>query len=459
MMFSRSALSIILAVTSTAPVTTALSLHRYNHNPTTHILCSSVISSKTTTALHLTDPNDLSAYGREKQTSELDSLVSKRDQIRAGRIANTKPDDDTAPIEEMTDEEIKAMFSKKSDKEGGEGGGLDIDDDDLFAMPDFKIKRSGSKRGLSSGESGDVPHLDDPNAVDEEEEANRSMFVDWTEDYGDENEFHIPNRIGFSTVDWGNAKAGFVAGKLKKKDRKAGKFNKADLMKVYEKLEQNGVSLVETSESSSVAEAILNKFMDECDHGKNQKSPLVASTFPNPWKHALKSCSLPRRGAKAIMTATKESCDRMEISSMRLYQVRNPWYYVGGNLALVHGMLDAIPNDHSWCVGCIDMNLGKLATWMCDMGWISELVLSVFWGRLSYGCRRRPFLRNVDSAEVAWRCAWRLVFTVFGARWFFSLAEVAFFEEPAEAAWRCRWWLVLAVFLTRIVQKCIPRTN
>ena len=81
---------------------------------------------------------------------------------------------------------------------------------------------------MSGGESGGV--LDDPNAVDEEEEANRSMFVDWTEDYEDENEFHIPNRIGFSTLDWGNGKAGFVAGKLKKKDRKAGKFNKADLM-------------------------------------------------------------------------------------------------------------------------------------------------------------------------------------------------------------------------------------
>ena len=81
---------------------------------------------------------------------------------------------------------------------------------------------------MSGGESSGV--LDDPNAVDDEEEANRSMFVDWTEDYEDENEFHIPNRIGFSTVDWGNGKAGFVAGKLKKKDRKAGKFNKADLM-------------------------------------------------------------------------------------------------------------------------------------------------------------------------------------------------------------------------------------
>lgn len=241
-MFRRLDLSIFLAVTITADVVRALSIHRrLNINPSCLLHNTNnnndIISSKT--ALHLGPIDDLSDYGKEKQSSELDSLISKRDQIRQKKIANTKPDDDSPPIQEMSDEEIQAMFAKKKNTDGADeedgggeegttGGGLDVDD--LFSkdyVPDFKTKRSGpSNRGLSGGESGGI--LDDPNAS-EEEDGKVGMFVDWAEDHDDENEFHIPNRIGFSTVDWGNGKAGFVSGKLKKKDRKAGKFNKADM--------------------------------------------------------------------------------------------------------------------------------------------------------------------------------------------------------------------------------------
>lgn len=191
----------------------------------------------------------MSDYGRTKQNSELDSLVSKRDQIRQARIANTKPDDDTPSIKEMSDEEIQAMFAKKnagggsSSIDGGDGdaaageeeaiidSGLAIDD--LFSndyIPEFKTKRSGGgSRGLSGGESGGVLGELTAEGEEGEEGGPKALFVDWTEDYEDENEFHIPNRLGFSTEDWGNGKAGFVSGKLKKKDRKMGKFNKTDL--------------------------------------------------------------------------------------------------------------------------------------------------------------------------------------------------------------------------------------
>lgn len=121
-----------------------------------------------------------------------------------------------------------AGLDEGSPGSGADGGG-DLDIDDLFSreyVPDFKTKRSGSARGLTTGD----PKLGgDPNAEEGEEEAERAMFVDWLKDYNDENEWHVPNRIGFSTADWGNSKKGFVTGKLKKKDRRAGKFNKADL--------------------------------------------------------------------------------------------------------------------------------------------------------------------------------------------------------------------------------------
>ena len=45
---------------------------------------------------------------------------------------------------------------------------------------------------------------------------------------------------------------------------------------------------------------------------------------------------------------------------MELYQIANPWYYIGGTSALADGMLDVIADDHSRYVGCIGMSLGKL---------------------------------------------------------------------------------------------------
>ena len=78
--------------------------------------------------------------------------------------------------------------------------------------------------------------------------------------------------------------------------------------KAYEKLQQNGISFVTSSESNPIAEAFLQKFMAECDHGDNSDvGALIASTYPNPWKHAIKSRSLPRRGPKAIINAAESS--------------------------------------------------------------------------------------------------------------------------------------------------------
>lgn len=388
MIFTR-VLSVLAVTSSTVSIiysVDALSLHRPLHLQRCHHQLHQQPATESTTTLHLGDRDDISDYGRSKQKSELDSLISKRDQIRASKLANTKPDDDTPKLEEMSDEEIQAMFAKKNKPSsvdgggddgaeggGGEGsvddttgGGLDIDD--LFSrdyIPEFKTKRSGgSNRGLSGGDSGGI--LDDPNAEGEGEEgeggSSAGLFVDWTEDYDDENEFHVPNRIGFSTEDWGVEKAGFASGKLKKKDRKAGRFNKADLRKAYEKLQQNGISFVTSSETNPLAEAFLQKFMEECDHGDNSdQGALIASTFPNPWKHALKSRSLPRRGAKAIIDAAEASCDRLGISSMALYMVQNPWYYIGGSTALAEGMLDVISDDHSRYVGCVNVPVSKLA--------------------------------------------------------------------------------------------------
>ena len=227
-------------------------------------------SSSFGTSLRLTpldnNNDDPSDYSKKKQKSELDSLITKRQAIRQSKLANIKPNDDTPPIAEMSDEEILAMLAEKEksnkggtspvsssssdavtsqddddDRGGGSGGRGDgmpsLDIDALFSrdyVPDFKTKRSasfGSRGGelSSSTSSFGGEDTDDESSSDKNGEEESALFVDWTADFDDENEFHVPNRMGFTTVDWGNAKKGFVNGKLKKKDRKMGKFNQSDL--------------------------------------------------------------------------------------------------------------------------------------------------------------------------------------------------------------------------------------
>lgn len=129
------------------------------------------------------------------------------------------------------------------------------------------------------------------------------------------------------------------------------------LQKAYTKLQKSGITFVETSESFAKSESIFSKVAEDI---QLEEGPLVASTFPNPWKHALRTRRRPRTGAAAISPAAEKSCERLGISSMTLYQVQNPWYYLGGTSALAQGMLEVIQDDHSRYVGCVDMSVSKL---------------------------------------------------------------------------------------------------
>lgn len=222
-----------------------------------------------TTALNLGPTDDSSEYGKNKRRSELDNLTSKREAIKRARLANIKPNDDEPRLplapngdddnndDDISRDELQQLLQrlqeKKEDRE---------EEEDLFAMPEFKTKRmanNNQQRGLSSGNYGadttssngssnknnnvggpkktssndenDTNGNNNATTEDEEEEDNNDIFIDWTTDYNDENELHIPNRIGITTRHWGDVKLGYVDGKkkLKKKDRAVGRYNKNDL--------------------------------------------------------------------------------------------------------------------------------------------------------------------------------------------------------------------------------------
>lgn len=109
-----------------------------------------------------------------------------------------------------------------------------------------------------------------------------------------------------------------------------------------------------------MANALLNEFHSGMNYNyiSNDVGPMMASTFPNVWRHAFSTRTvLPRRGAMAIVSAAEKSCEQLGISSLSLYQIANPRpFYIGGMGALADGMLDVISDDHSRYVGCVNFH-------------------------------------------------------------------------------------------------------
>jgi len=146
--------------------------------------------------------------------------------------------------------------------------------------------------------------------------------IDYQADYDDENEFHVPNRIGFDTRAWGDVDTGFKAGKkLKKKEIRQGKFLVSDLKQTYKKLMKAGITLTATSEhyglssrkSSLTSEHIIARCSDKYE-------PLLASSMANPYNSVRKGTGL-RLGRLSIVKAIEGSAERLGVASIDLYQV------------------------------------------------------------------------------------------------------------------------------------------
>lgn len=246
----------------------------------------------------------------EEEEDDVDDALAKLIGKRGGIVkkAASSPKGPVIPPDDLP--ELKDPLPEKT--------GMDI-----FEMPDFKVKRP-----LRTGKKDEDDN--DPDSVGEKGD----LFIDYQAEYDDENDLHISNRIGFGTKAWGDQDAGFKIGKrLKKKEKKRGKFLAGDLQVAYNKLTEGGISLVDTSENYGLssrkenlsAEEILGTILEE----NTQSIPLVASTMSNPWR-SLKQGTGVRIGTKsAILKVIEQSCERMGTSAIDLYQVPSKMFYLG----------------------------------------------------------------------------------------------------------------------------------
>eukprot|EP00560_Eucampia_antarctica_P006366 CAMPEP_0197826482 /NCGR_PEP_ID=MMETSP1437-20131217/3439_1 /TAXON_ID=49252 ORGANISM="Eucampia antarctica, Strain CCMP1452" /NCGR_SAMPLE_ID=MMETSP1437 /ASSEMBLY_ACC=CAM_ASM_001096 /LENGTH=464 /DNA_ID=CAMNT_0043426951 /DNA_START=257 /DNA_END=1651 /DNA_ORIENTATION=+ len=243
----------------------------------------------------------------ESDDDALSKLIGKR-----GGIVKKRADTPKAPV--IPPDDLPELKEPLSDKTGM----------DVFEMPDFKVKRP-----LRSANKGDDNNSDSEGSNDKDE-----LFIDYQAEYEDENDLHIPNRIGFGTMAWGNPDSGFKIGKkLKKKEKKRGKFLAGDLQVAYNKLTEAGITLVDTSENYGLssrkeklsAEEIIGTILE----GNTETSPLITSTMSNPWTSLRQGTGLRIGRKSAILKVIEQSCERMGTSVIDLYQVPSKMFYLG----------------------------------------------------------------------------------------------------------------------------------
>jgi aryl-alcohol dehydrogenase-like predicted oxidoreductase len=250
-------------------------------------------------------------FSSSSEDDELSKLIGKRNQIKRMKK-------EEVAMEDVFLEEIAAK--------------IDPETMDMENLPDFEIKRP----------------VRAPKKLSKKEEAQSKTpskepeVVDYLAEYDDENDFHIPNRMGISTRCWGDETRGFVSsGKLKKQDLRQGRFVPGDLQVTYNKLLEAGILVFETSpeygkamaSKKLSAEDILARCIKEQEIAL---TPLLVGTYPN---------KLWQRGAKGLTDSLTESCERMGVSGMEVFQVKSTgWLPSGG---LVNGMVQAVIDDAS----------------------------------------------------------------------------------------------------------------
>jgi len=301
----------------------------------------------------------------EPVSDELSKLIGRRASISKMRedklsTASTTP----PPVPDGMDSiGIDATVPKKSVSDGG----IEASDGDDFPMDSAVASLYEGKSGMDIF---NMPELKTKRPLREDDEdddggktgKDNEGYIDYQVDYEDENELHIPNRLGFDTIAWGDSTMGFKGGKkLKKRDIKRGKFLLKSLREAYKKLMDAGITLAVTSEHYALAsrrvslssEEILAQF---AEGEKTSANPLFASTMVGPYKSFRKGTGL-RIGQFSIVKAIEGSAERLGVSSIDMYRVPSRMFYIGMPPVVIDGLIKAL--DQGLINGVGTMNMSK----------------------------------------------------------------------------------------------------
>lgn len=370
-----------------------------------------IFSTKSTTSIQLSSDNF--------DSDELAKLRKKRQEILSKK--KTTPIEDIltnipTPSAESSSSEASAASSASAAAASNENDGSTTIEKPITKTPDLntlpKLERPSILQSrVAAKEAAAAAKEAASSAKDADSEkksptpsnTNKNPGIDYLADYEDENDLHIPNRIGFGTMAWGDERYGFVPKKnkkLKKKQIAAGKFVPGDLQVAYNTLLQGGIRFIETSELYGVskheeslsAESLVGGFTE--DYTLTTDTPLISTTFANPYKLFMASGGKSgiRAGSGALLRALELSCQRLETSNIELYQISNmQGAYAGGKKALAGGL--ALALDRGYCnhVGVCDLGPKSLRVFQRMM---EQRGASISTNQIEFSLTNRKALRK-----------------------------------------------------------------
>ncbi|CAM9372301.1 unnamed protein product [Chrysoparadoxa australica] len=174
--------------------------------------------------------------------------------------------------------------------------------------------------------------------------------------------FSIANEIGVGTRAWGDESMGFVGDPRKRP--KAGEFNPADLQMAYNTLVEAGVTFFDTADvygcksikEHMSSEQLLGRFGEE---NYEERAQVATKYTPVLWTN-LKAGGGLRAGRRAVANALQQSCDRLGVAYVDLYQLHFPFPYIGGLSAIAEGMSRARDRGLCRAVGVSNMNAAQV---------------------------------------------------------------------------------------------------
>jgi len=283
----------------------------------------------------------------------LPSLSSPRTALgpQVARYMSSPPSSDDDEIAKLRSRRSQIKRQKKDEAETAPPEPPEpVVDLDLDKLPEFKTERPvrGRKREGEAEAKGDDDEGDGKTSSKQKNDV--APIVDFMAEYEDENEFHIPNRIGVSTRAWGDPTANFVgSGKLTKRMIKLGKFVPGDLQLAYLKLLEGGITFIETSpvygsasrKQKLSSEDILKRCLEE--HADDLPEAMVFESFGQSlWTKVLSP-------SNAMVDSLEDSLSRLGTASVELFQA--PRSLLFPSTLLANGLAAAIESGQCNNVG------------------------------------------------------------------------------------------------------------
>jgi aryl-alcohol dehydrogenase-like predicted oxidoreductase len=222
---------------------------------------------------------------------EVSKLIGKRDQINRRRKEDIQTEKRLEKLEPVVD--------------------LDLDN-----LPKFTAERP--LRGVKIDETNELQGEDKTTSSD-------SPIVDFMAEYDDENDFHIPNRIGISTRCWGDSSRNFLSGgKLTKRMVKLGKFVPGDVQLAHSKLLEGGITFFDTAPTYGATslnqELSAAQILHRCLKERREDLPegiISVQLGQSPWTKIV-------RPSAALVVPLEKTLERLKTDSVELYSIPKP---------------------------------------------------------------------------------------------------------------------------------------